>query len=424
MKEIIGMTRQELDRYRVLGQVEEKRLKQREAADLLGISARQVRNLLVRYKAEGAAGLISRHRGKQGNNHKSQEFKHQVMEIVRKRYGSYGPTFVQEKLEEWHQLKVSDETLRQWMIQAKLWESRSVRSKQHLPRLRRACFGELIQADGSHHRWFGDEHPLCCATVLIDDATSMITALVFSESETLQAYFTALEQHVKTYGNPRALYTDHSAIAEARRGVGGTTQLQRALQELGIELILANSPQAKGRVERANQTLQDRLVKEFELRGIKTIEEANIYAKEFVVEYNRKFSKKPMNSFDAHRPLEGIDLHKILSRCEERTLLSDCTFQCDNKFYKVQGISAARRSKGGKVKLYTSFNGKMRVFFGEQELQVQPLCEIEAPPTMTRKEVLVWEPKKHYTPSRFHPWKRDMVRGLLVQKRPQTTGVV
>ena len=113
---------------------------------------------------------------------------------------------------------MSDATLRQWMIQAKLCESRSVRPKQHLPRLRRACFGELIQADGSHHRWFGDEHPLCCATVLVDDATSMITAIVFSESETLQAYFTALEQHVKTYGNPRALYTDHSANAEARRG--------------------------------------------------------------------------------------------------------------------------------------------------------------------------------------------------------------
>ena len=140
-----------------------------------------------------------------------------------------------------------------------------------------------------------------------------------------------------------------------------------------------------------------------ELRGIKTIEEANIYAKEFVEEYNKKFSKKPMNSFDAHRSLEGIDLRKVLSCFEERTLLSECTFQCNSKFYKVQGISDVRRAKGRKIKVYTSFDGKMRVFLEGQELQVQLLSEVDNVPIMTRKELLVWEPKKHYVPSRRHP---------------------
>ena len=421
MKEILGMTRQELERYKILEQVYIKQLKQEEAAQLLGICDRQIRNLLVRYKQEGPKGLISKHRGKSSNHSKTEGFKQQVMDIVHDRYSSYGPTFVREKLEEWHQMKISKETLRQWMIQERLWQARSVRPKLHLPRRRRDCFGELTQADGSHHRWFGKEHPEACATVFVDDATSMITALVFSESETLQAYFTALEQQLRAYGRPRGVYTDHSAIAEVRRNTG-TTQFQRALQELDIELILANSPQAKGRVERANKTLQDRLVKEFELRGITTIEEANIYAREFVEEYNRKFSKRPMNMFDAHRPLEGIDLRKVLSRFEERTLLSDCTFQCNSKFYKVQGISEVRRAKGRKIKVYTAFDGKMRVFLGEQELQVQLLNEIETVPTMTRKEVVAWEPKERKAPSRFHPWKRDYVRSTLIQQNTQTAG--
>jgi len=372
---------------------------------------------------EGPEGLISGHRGKPGNHRKDAGFKQQVLGIVKERYRSYGPTFVQEKLEEWHQLKVADETLRQWMIQEGLWQARSARRRQHLPRLRRACFGELIQADGSHHRWFGDELPLCCATVFIDDATSMITALVFSQGETVEAYFQAMEQHLTKHGRPRALYTDHSAIAEVKQGTG-PTQLQRALQELDIELILANSPQAKGRVERANKTLQDRLVKEFELRGIKTIEAANTYAKEFVEEYNRKFSKKPMNSFDAHRSLEGYDLLKVLSRCEERTLLSDCTFQFNKKFYMVQDISEVRRAKGRKIEVRTSFDGKMRVFLGAQELKVQLYNEIETLPTMSRKEVLAWQPKERRAPSRFHPWKRDYVHSTSRQKRPQTAGVV
>ncbi len=423
MKEVLTMTTQELDRYRVLDQVGANHLTQGEAARLLGISDRQIRNLLVRYRIEGPEGLISRHRGKPGNHRRDEGFKQQVLELVKERYRSYGPTFVQEKLEEWHQLKVADETLRQWMIQGGLWQARSARPRQHLPRLRRACFGELIQADGSHHRWFGEELPFACVTIFVDDAAGMITALVFSKQETLEAYFQAMEQHLKQYGRPRAVYTDHSAIAEARRNTG-TTQFQRALQELDIELILANSPQAKGRVERANRTLQDRLVKELELRGIKTIEEANVYAKEFIEEYNKRFSKKPMNSFDAHRSLEGIDLRKVLSRCEERTLLSDCTFQCNNTFYKVQGISEVRRAKGRKITVCWSFDGAMRVFLGEQELQAQLLSEIKVVPTMTRKEVLIWEPKKHHIPSCSHPWKRGYFRSTLRQKNPQTAGVV
>jgi len=399
------MSKKELDRYAVLQQVQSKKLTQVEAARLLELSERQVRNLLVNLRQGGPQGIISKHRGKQGNHRKPAEFKQSVLALVREKYEDCGPTFVQEKLEEWHNLKLSEETLRLWMIEHHLWVPRSKKKKIYLPRKRRPCFGELIQADGSPEHWFGDDEPEANATVFIDDATSILTAVVFSATETLDGYFTALREHLGKYGRPRAFYTDHSSIFETSKG-NGITQMQRALQELDIELILANSPQAKGRVERAHRTLQDRLIKELRLRGIKTIEEANVYAKEFVLEYNKKFSKKPMKDFDAHRPLDGYDLDRVLSHREVRTLLSDCTFQFNNKFFIAQGISEVRRAKGRKIEVRVTQNGAMRVFMGDKELQVTLLEEMPSPVILSRKEVLSWKPRGCQHQPDSHPWKR------------------
>lgn len=343
MEEVVKMTTKELDRYSILLKVQEKQLTQKNASDLLGIKERQIRNLLTKMSKEGVKGIISRHRGKPSNHKKSNEFKQLVISLLKEQYENFGPTLVKEKLQERHGLKISVETLRQWMIEESLWIPRKTKKKLHLPRQRRECFGEMIQADGSHHHWFGENEPTVNATVFIDDATSLLTSLVFSSGETLNSYFDAMEQHLKKYGRPRAIYTDRFAIFQSPTKKN-MTQMQIALQKLDIKLILANSPQAKGRVERANRTLQDRLVKELKIRGIKTIDEANTYAKEFIEEYNKKFSKRPMRDFNPHRSLEGYDLERILCHYERRTLLSDCTFQYNNKIFKIQeilGVSVA-----------------------------------------------------------------------------------
>ncbi len=407
MRGLLEMSTKELDRYSILQRVLSKELTQKLAGKLLRITDRQVRNLLKRIIREGPGGIVSKQRNKPSNRRLSDDLKHKALALVREQYEDFGPTLAQEKLAEYHELTVSVETLRTWMIETQLWIPRKKRKNVHLPRLRRECFGELIQGDGSHHHWFGDELPAVNATVLVDDATGTLTALVFSQGETLDSYFSALEQHIGKWGVPRALYTDRYAVFQATVGKG-MTQMHRALKELDIELILANSPQAKGRIERANRTLQDRLLKEMRLRGIKTIEEANAFAQEYIEVYNAKFSKKPMSFENAHRPLEERDLQKILSRRETRTLLSGLTFQYKNKFFVVQNIPEIRRAEGRKVEIRTTREGQMRVFMNGNELEIKELSQVEdnSPKILSRKDVLVWGHRGVRTQPKTHPWKR------------------
>lgn len=398
------MTHKDLGRLQVLQKVADKELSQVEAARLLKITDRQVRKLVKRLTYEGPTGIISRLVGRSGNRNKPYEIKQRILALLREKYEGFGPTLATEKLSELDGIKISAETTRKWMIEHHLWEPRKIRKKIHLPRARRECFGELIQADGSPHRWFGPEEPEVNATVFIDDATSALTGLYFSETETLEGYFKAFEQHLRTYGCPLALYTDHSTIFHSYKE-GGETQMQKALDNLNIELILANSPQAKGRVERANRTLQDRLLKEFRLRGIKTIEQANQFAPEFMQKYNTTFSKKPMSAYDAHRSLEGYDLERILCRKEERSLDSSAIFHFNNVCYQVQGVSDYRRINKQKVEIRKT-PSVMRVFLKDQEVKVLALSEIiGSPKELDRKEVLTWKPRE-YKPGPLHPWKR------------------
>jgi hypothetical protein len=242
-------------------------------------------------------------------------------------------------------------------------------------------------------------------TVLIDDATGKLTGLHFSKEETLAAYFTAMGQHIGRYGRPRALYTDRSAICQVRQG-DSITQFHKALLDLDIELILANSPQAKGRVERANRTLQDRLLKELKLRGINNIEDANLYLPEFMEVYNKKFSKRPRNTVDVHRPLEGHDLNAILRQREVRTLSASSVFQYDCQFFEVQGLAKTRNHKGRKVNLRIATDGSFRVFIDGIERVVLPceaLNEARKPEVKSRREL---DRKSQSTPSKQHPWRR------------------
>lgn len=409
MREAVNMSNKDLDRLVILKKVIAKELTQLEGAHYLRIGERQIRRLIARFKEGGPKGIISKLVGRQGNRSKSLEFKQRVLALLKEKYENFGPTFAAEKLCRIEGLEISAETVRKWMIENHLWMPRKTRKKLHLPRQRRPCFGELIQADGSPHCWFGEEGPKANATVLIDDATSAITGLYFSETETLEGYFMALEQHLTKYGRPRALYTDRFSIFRSPKETG-KTQMQIALEELEVESILARSPQAKGRVERVNRTLQDRLTKELRLRGIKTIEEANRYAAEYIEEHNKNFSKKPMSAFDAHRSLEGYDLERILCRKEERSLDSCGIFQFNKTHYQIQGVLDYKRLKKRKVEIRVSRTGKMRVFLGDKEVGVGRLDEIMGQPEeLNRKEVMNWHPRT-YKVKPTHPWKVGLER--------------
>lgn len=405
MEETITMCEKELDQLQILSKVLDRKLSRVKASQLLKLSERQTGNLLKRLKDQGARGLVSRKRGKKSNHRFPEKFKKRVYMYMKESFEDFGPSFAQEKLSELYAVDVSVETLRQWMIEWRLWTQKTKKRKRHLTRDRRQCFGELIQIDGSHHKWFGKDGPTANLTVFVDDATSQITSLHFSEQETLEGYFEALEGHIRRLGRPRAMYSDRYSIFQTPNKIG-KTQFNRALDELGIESILAYSPQAKGRVERANRTLQDRLIKEMKLRGIKTIEEGNKYLQEFMAKYNKKFSKEPESEVNAHRPLGERNLEKILSFQEKRTLGVDMSFHYNNKVYALQGVKEVRRTRGKKVDIRTNRNGEMKVYLNGEEKGFVDIRELQKPlPVMTRKEVLGWKEKRSKKPGKYHPWR-------------------
>lgn len=407
MQETLEMSNQELDRFHIINRVLENQITQKKAAELLNLTDRQVRNLLMRYELEGARGLISQKRGKTSNRAFDLKFKNQIMALVREKYPDFGPTFAKEKLLEYHNLNLSVETLRKWMIQENLWIHRKSKHKVHPLRPRRDYFGELIQIDASHHHWFEDRGDKCALIVFIDDATSTITSLFFCAVECLEGYFQALKKHLLKYGKPRGLYSDRHVIFAGWDKIQHA-QFIRALKELDIESVLASSPQAKGRVERVNQTLQDRLVKEMRLRNISNIDDANRYLPEFLEKFNKKFSKEPRGQFDAHRPLEsGSDLERILTRCEVRTVTKDLSISYNNKFLKIVETSKAKNLRRRKVEVRQKTDGTIKIYFEGKELSYVPI-EVyqDEHKVLNCKEKLLWKPGRGGHPGTQHPWKR------------------
>ena len=269
--ETLTMSAMELDRLEIIGRVVERRLTQRMAAERLGLSLRHVERLCRAFRRHGAAGLVSRKRGHPSNRKLAEAVREQAVDLVRGYYSDFGPTLACEKLTEQHGFTLSRETLRRWMTEAGLWVPRAQRHRRaHQPRHRRACLGELIQIDGCEHAWFEDRGPTCTLLVYVDDATSRLLELRIVASESTFDYFASTRAYLEHHGKPVAFYSDKASIfrvgaPEAATGAG-MTQFGRALAALNIDIVCANTPQAKGRVERAHLTLQDRLVKEFRLR--------------------------------------------------------------------------------------------------------------------------------------------------------------
>lgn len=317
------MTQREMERAGVIAEVAAGRMRQRRAAEVLGLSCRQVKRLVRAWRIEGAAGLRSRRRGRPSNRCHPVSLRTQVLALAAGRYEGFGPTLLGEYLAREHALVVSVETLRQWLMQAGHWKPRRQRHALHRARSRRPRFGELIQIDGSPHDWFEGRAPRCTMIVFIDDATSRVTSARLVPAETTQAYFDGVAAHLARHGRPLACYSDRHSIFRVNQGNSpDPTQFQRAMQTLGIELICAHSPQAKGRVERVHQTFQDRFTKALRVADIDNLEAANALLQSHLIAHNARFAKPPLNPEDAHRPFAGStsELRRALSHHHLRTV--------------------------------------------------------------------------------------------------------
>ena len=307
---VIQMSERELTRLRVLIDLSDKRLTMEAACTLMGVGRRQVYRLRRGFAAAGPVAVVSRRRGRAGNHRHGEIFRRSVLALVHEHYPDFGPTLASEKLAARHGLRVGVETLRQWMIADGLWVDRRHRlPSPHQPRRRRDCLGELVQIDGSEYAWFEDRGPMCTLPAFVDDATSRLMALRLVTSESAFDYFRTTRAYLETHGKPVAFYSDKHNIFRVNNGEGGdrVTQFGRALTALNIDIICANSPQAKGRVERAFGTLQDRLVKELRLAGISSIEAANAWLPGFIAAHNARFGREPANAKDLHRKLRAAD---------------------------------------------------------------------------------------------------------------------
>jgi transposase len=372
---LLAMNASERERSHVMRSLSKGLLRQRDAAERLGLSVRQVKRLLRAWRAKGDAGLISRQRGRPSPRRLEASKRARIEELLRAKYPDFGATLAAEKLSERDGIAVSRETVRQIQIDLGLARARRRRSARvHSPRERRPRFGELIQIDGSPHDWFEGRGPRCTLIVFIDDATSRLMALQFAPAETTKAYLSALRAHVLAHGVPLAFYSDRHGIfrvnaKEAESG-DGYTEFGRAAERLRIELIQATTPQAKGRVERANQTLQDRLIKEMRLRGVCDIEGAQAFAQEFVELWNARFARPPLDAADAHRPwtkgLEALD--EALARREQRTLSKALTFSAGGKVYCVKTSGPGTALRGARVTLLHFQNGTMRIDYKNRSL--------------------------------------------------------
>jgi len=419
------MSNREITSLEVMQRLKEKRLSQKEAARMLGISVRQVKRLYRAYKTSGAAGLISQRRGKPSNNRLDPQVIQQAMDWIYERYRDFGPTLAHEKLTEVHQLRLSRESVRRIMVEEGVWKPKRAKQPQaHPMRERRACFGELVQLDGSDHDWFEGRGPRCTLLVYIDDATGGLGELWFVPEETFFAYCEATRHYIERYGKPVAFYSDKHGIFRVNqpRPMGlssGLTQFGRAMQELDIQIICANTPQAKGRIERANQTLQDRLVKELRLQGISDMQTANAYLPEFRQDFNRRFAVVPRSQHDAHRPLLKADnLELILTHQETRTLSKNLTVQFKHVIYQIQSKRPGYALRNAKVTVCENDQGEVTILYKNKPLPYTIYNQSPRQADVVDIKTLDRRIKTPTPPAPNHPWRRygQHLNGKPIQK--------
>lgn len=411
---MITMNQKEVSRLRVLEQVVQGALNQDAAADVLQLSVRQLRRIQRRYEAGGASALVHGLRGRASNHTLEAAVVRQAQQLIATHYADFGPTLACEMLAERHGIKLSVESVRTLMRAAGLWRARRRRCTPiHPMRERRPRRGELIQIDGSPHDWFEGRGPRCTLLVFIDDATSELMALRFARAETTADYLRVLRQHILAHGLPMCLYSDrHSIFRSTSPQDPQPTCFAQALERLGIEGIQANSPQAKGRVERANQTLQDRLVKAMRLEAINDIETANAWLPAYIKAHNQRFAVAPALPEDAHAPYLGqadaLDL--ALAFHHDRRLSSTLSCQFRQRVVQVLAPAEQRRLAGERVQVIEHLDGSLQVLHAGRALRFETLPKPsrikpveDAKSLNTRVQAVV---TKRSGPPANHPWRR------------------
>ena len=410
----IIMSQKEVNRLYVIHQAIEKAISQDQAAEILGLTDRQVRRIARIVRLEGDAGICHKSRGKRSHNRIADKTRDKAVTLCRDTYKEFGPTHASEKLLTVHKIHVSDETLRVWFQEEHIpYKSRKKRPHRQW-RERKAHRGEMVQMDGSHHDWFEGRGPLCVLMGYVDDATGTVYARFYEYEGTLPA-MDGFKRYIKLYGLPQSAYLDrHStyksmakqSIEEELNDMRPMSHFEKSLAELGVEVIHAYSPQAKGRVERLFGTFQDRVVKEMRLAGVTNITEGNAFLDGYLPEYNRKYAKEAAQKADFHRPVvDKRALDTILSIKTDRALRNDFTIAHNKKLYQIKSNIRAK-----KVTVEERTDGTMRIIHNGQQLKYQ---EIVARPIQEKK--LAKKPKslRSWKPSESHPWKspaRAMVK--------------
>jgi transposase len=408
---IIMASQEELRRLHVIQKVLERGVRQVEAAEILSLSSRHIRRVVRRVQEEGERGIVHRSRGRPSNRKIPDEVKDKVIKLYRASYRDFGPMLASEKLLERDGVRISDETLRGWLIETGDWK-KARKSRRHRQwRERKGHRGEMVQIDGSHHAWFEDRGAECVLMGYIDDATGKVFARFYDYEGTIPA-MDSFKRYIRKRGLPLKVYLDKhstykstakSMIEEELDGVEPLSEFERALKELGVEISHAHSPQAKGRIERLFRTFQDRVIKEMRLRGIKTIEEGNKFLEGYLPLYNKRFSVQPRDKEDLHRPLpRGIDLNAILCIKTERTLRNDFTVAHNHKLYQIEDATRA-----SKVIVQDRMDGSMKVTYQGRALRFK---EITERPIRETKRPVVTRRRKTYIPPADHPWRRFKIK--------------
>jgi hypothetical protein len=405
---------------KVIHQVLERKLKWREAAGQLHVSARQIARLCVRIRTGGNKGILHRLRGRASNHHLRPGLLAQALRLVQRHYPDFGPTFATEKLRARHHLVLSSSTLRRGMIAGGLWRPRHQKTPHRAWRPRRACVGELVQLDGSDHAWFEARGPRCVLLAYVDDATSRTLYGEFVTVEDTVTLLRTTQTYLRRHGRPVAFYVDKDSIYRVNRqatieeqlqDADSLTQFTRAMRELGIEVIPANSPQAKGRVERSFDTHQDRLVKELRLAKISDRATANRFLQErYLPEHNTRFAVEPANPTDAHRPLLPThNLEAILSVQTTRTIERDFTIRLKNRFFQLRPEQPVRLRPGETVLIEQRLDGTVQLRAKSRYLAYTSIAK--RPPRSSVAVVTIplatRDPLPRPPPPRVHPWKRS-----------------
>jgi transposase len=412
-KDMITMSRRESKRLHIVHQALDKKITQVAAAAVLGLSDRQLRRLIKRIRTEGDDGICHRSRGRASNHRIPRKIKDRALRLFREEYADFNLTHATEKLSEIHGIAISDETLRLWLNEAAIPYKKRRIKKHRQRRERKACFGELVQIDGSHHDWFEGRGPVCVFMGYIDDATGTVFGRFYDYEGTMPA-MDSMKRYIRQYGTPQSVYLDRHTtykswakptIDEQLTGQEPLSHFEKSLAALEVEVIHANSPQAKGRVERLFKTLQDRLVREMRLQGVKSVEEANAFLENYLPKHNKRFRKEARLTADLHRPaLHARDLDRILCIKEERTVKNDFTIAYEGKLYQIEQMTRAE-----KVTVEVRLDGSLHITYKGQDLRYRMITE-QPPMKETPDPPLLLAAKKPWVPPADHPWKKRPVR--------------